>query len=256
MTISPPAASIRSSTVSAVAVTSEPITATSPSMRPEDVPGLADAGHGPGLPFRDGQFGVAGGAGRRGHGDDVLVEAAVRLVHGERRDALDRGAGGDQGDADALGAGLLGRRGGRVPQLGVVGQQHHLARVGPPDRLDQLSARRAAPPGRASDGGRAGLARTARPARRRGRRPRPRAAPAPERPLGGARRVRVTGPEVGDADPVRPPGLDARLHGRAGVVDVDVDVPQPVAADDDERVAERVEPLPQPATAASSASSR
>ena len=45
--------------------------------------------------------------------------------------------------------------------------------------------------------------------------------------------------EVGDPDPVRPPGVDAGLDRGADVVDVDVDVPQPVAADDDERVAER-----------------
>ncbi len=53
-------------------------------------------------------------------------------------------------------------------------------------------------------------------------------------------------PEVGDADAVRPSGLDARLHGGARVVDVHMDVPQPVAADHDEGVPEGVEPLPQP----------
>ena len=44
--------------------------------------------------------------------------------------------------------------------------------------------------------------------------------------------------EVGDPDPVRPAGLDAGLDRRADVVDVHVDVPQALAADDDERVAE------------------
>ena len=38
------------------------------------------------------------------------------------------------------------------------------------------------------------------------------------------------------------PGLDARLDGGARVVHVHMDVPQPVAADHDERVAEGVEP--------------
>ena len=66
----------------------------------------------------------------------------------------------------------------------------------------------------------------------------------------------VAGGEVGDPDPVRPPGLDARLHGGPGVVDVHVDVPQPVAADHDERVPEGVEPLPQPGHGRVSASSR
>ncbi|GFN07493.1 hypothetical protein Smic_60490 [Streptomyces microflavus] len=54
------------------------------------------------------------------------------------------------------------------------------------------------------------------------------------------------GGEVGDPDPVRPPGLDARLHGGPGVVDMDVDVPEPVAAHHDQGVAERVEPGAQP----------
>ena len=45
--------------------------------------------------------------------------------------------------------------------------------------------------------------------------------------------------EVGDPDPVRPAGGDAGLDRGADVVDVDVDVPQPLAADHDERVAER-----------------
>ena len=44
--------------------------------------------------------------------------------------------------------------------------------------------------------------------------------------------------EVGDPDPVRAAGGDPGLDGGADVVDVDVDVPQPVAADHHERVAE------------------
>ena len=44
--------------------------------------------------------------------------------------------------------------------------------------------------------------------------------------------------EVGDPHPVRPAGLDPGLDGGADVVDVDVDVPEPLAADDDEGVAE------------------
>lgn len=45
---------------------------------------------------------------------------------------------------------------------------------------------------------------------------------------------------------MRPSGLDPGLDGGPRVVHVDVDVPQPVPADDDERVPERVEPAPQP----------
>ena len=54
-------------------------------------------------------------------------------------------------------------------------------------------------------------------------------------------RGRHDGLQVGDADPVRPAGRHRRLDGGAGVVDVHVDVPQPVAADDHEAVPERVE---------------
>ena len=44
---------------------------------------------------------------------------------------------------------------------------------------------------------------------------------------------------MGDTHPARDAGPDAGLQGRANVVDVDMDVPQPVAADHDERVPER-----------------
>ncbi|CAM5371324.1 hypothetical protein SFUMM280S_09603 [Streptomyces fumanus] len=50
---------------------------------------------------------------------------------------------------------------------------------------------------------------------------------------------------MGDPDAVRPAGLDARLHGGAGVVDVHMNVPQPVAADHDEGVPEGVQPGPE-----------
>ena len=40
--------------------------------------------------------------------------------------------------------------------------------------------------------------------------------------------------EVGDADPVRAPRFEARLDGRARIVHMDMDVPQAVAADDDQ----------------------
>ena len=50
--------------------------------------------------------------------------------------------------------------------------------------------------------------------------------------------------EVGDPDPVRAPGRDAGLDRRADVVDVHVDVPEAVAADHDERVAQAGQRLP------------
>ncbi len=78
VTSSPPADSMRSRTVAATCETSAPITATSPSMRPSTSPAWQIARRGPGLAFGDGDLGVAGGAGRRGHRDHVLVEAAAR----------------------------------------------------------------------------------------------------------------------------------------------------------------------------------
>ncbi|GAA3217452.1 hypothetical protein GCM10020256_20540 [Streptomyces thermocoprophilus] len=202
---------------------------------------LADARRGPGLAFGDRDLGVAGGARGRGHRDDVLVEAAVRLVHGERGDALHRGTGRDEGDPDALGTGLLGRRGGRVPQLGVVGQQHDLARVGASYGLHQLPSGGRLP-GASEDGGGARLAvqRGQALAGHHGH----------DGPLDaladGACGVGVPGAEVRDADPVRPSRLDAGLDGGARVVDVDVHVPQTVAAHDHQGVPQGVQALPQP----------
>ncbi len=62
-------------------------------------------------------------------------------MHRQRRYALDRGTGGDERHPDPLAPHLFGRRGGGVAQVGVVGQQHHLARVGAPYGLDELAAR-------------------------------------------------------------------------------------------------------------------
>ncbi len=204
----------------------------------EDVAGLADAGHRPRLAFGDGQLGVAGGAGGRGHGDDVLVEAAVGFVDGEGGDALDRGAGGDQGDADAFGAGLFGGGRGGVPQVGVVGQQHHLAGVCLADGLDQFAAGgRFA--GAYGDGGGARLgAQSGEP----GTGDDGDDGPGGQLGFPGAGGAA----EVGDGDAVGAAGLDAGLDGGARVVGVDVDVPQAVAADDDQGVAQGVEAGAQP----------
>ena len=63
--------------------------------------------------------------------------------------------------------------------------------------------------------------------------------------------------EVGDPDPVRAAGGDAGLDRSTDVVDVDVDVPQPLAADDDQGVAERRRGRPcRRSTAAGSSESR
>ena len=105
-------------------------------------------------------------------------------------------------------AGLLGGGGRGVAQLGVVGQQHHLAGVRAADGVDQLAAGgRLA--GAGDHGGGAGL----------GAQPGEAVAGdhGDDGALGGfgldADVVAALGGEVGDPDPVRPPGLDARLHG-------------------------------------------
>ncbi len=50
---------------------------------------------------------------------------------------------------------------------------------------------------------------------------------------------------MGDPDPVRAARFHSRLHGGARVVDVDVDVPQAVAADDHQGLPQGVQPGPQ-----------
>ena len=134
-----------------------------------------------------------------------------------------------------LGRRLGGDLGGHE-RVAVAGKQHHGGRPGRLDRLEQLPGR--GPPARAGghhDG--TGLA-------QQGADPR----------AGGARddsqRRRVVAGvdlagEVGDPDPLRAAGGHARLDGRARVVDVHVHVPQVGAADDEQRVAERVEGRPQ-----------
>lgn len=45
--------------------------------------------------------------------------------------------------------------------------------------------------------------------------------------------------EVRDDDPVRTAGLDARLDGGSGVIDMDVDVPRALGADDQQGITQR-----------------
>ena len=104
-----------------------------------------------------------------------------------------------------------------------------------PDRLDRLEQHPGRGPvaGAAVDDDGAGLLEQLGQPRPRGDRD--------DRPAGRAG-LRLAGGdllgEVGHPDPVRPAGLDAGLDGGAHVVDVDVDVPEPLAADHDQGVAE------------------
>ena len=165
---------------------------------------------------------MAGVTGGGGHLADVLVEGAAGLVDGDRRQPLHLRLAGDHLDpAAALLLGGAGRDLRDAHRVGVVGQQHHLARAARVDRLEELSGR--GPPSRpAVDDDGAGLleqrgqAGTGRHGHHRALTGRSGREPGLGDLLG----------EVGDAHPVRAAGLDAGLDGRAHVVDVDVDVPQ------------------------------
>ena len=175
--------------------------------------------------------------------EDVLLEGAAGLVHREGGEPLHLGAGRDDRHPGAalVAHGL--RRGLRHrDRVGVVGQHDHLRGARVADRLEDLAGR-GAPSGAGRYDGRAGL---------REQLLEPRARGDHDHLAAGARRRQVPATaldllgEVGDPDPVRATGLDPGLHRGADVVDVDVDVPQAVAADHDERVAERGQRPAQP----------
>ena len=135
--------------------------------------------------------------------------------------ALLRGAGRDLGHPD---------------RVGVVGEDDHLGGAALHDRVEDLPGRRTLTGASGHDDG-------ARLLEERGQ-TRPRgdgddlAAGAGRGPAGlGGLLGELVG-EVGDADAVGPPGLDAGLDRRPHVVDVDVDVPESFAADHDETVPE------------------
>ena len=175
-------------------------------------------------------------AGRGGHRDDVVVERRARVVHGERGEALDLRAGRDHATRSPRPATAGGRGARDARSSGVVGQHDHggracsrtAASISPVDGPAPAAAsgrRRPRPPRTAAPG----------PARRRTRRqPDARArAAADARASCSAKcviRTRCGRPAPMPASTAAP-----------GVVDVHVDVPQAVAADHDERVAERRE---------------
>ena len=202
----------------------------------EHVAGLARPGHRHRLPGRDGDRALAGVPGGRGHLEDVLVEGAAGLVHRERGQSL------------------------TCAWVGITATRTR--RRGRPRRCWRRSGRRAPSRGRWA---------ARRPRRRRtpviassswpveGRwpgpprttiapassnsaaRPGPAATATTRRPAPVGAALAALGDlvgEVGDPDPVRPAGRDAGLDRGADVVDVHVDVPEPLAADHDQRVAE------------------
>ena len=174
-----------------------------------------------------------------GHLEDVLVEGAARLVHRQGGQALHLRLGRDHRDPDALVAlGGLGGGPGGADRVRVVREHDHLLRAGGVDGVEDHAGRRAvARP--ADDDRRAGFSEQL-------LQPGPRgdgddlAAAARGTPRPGLGDLLG---EVGDLDAVRTARRDARLDRGADVVHVDVDVPQAVAADDDERVAEPAEVL-------------
>ena len=218
------------------------MTATSPSMRPRTSPAWQTPGHGPGLRARRRRVRRSGWRRRprswrrrprRSGGPGSWTARAARPWTAERvgmRATRTPSARACSAAAPAACA-----------QLGVVGQQHDLAGVRAADGGGDLAAGRAA-----RRGGR----------RRRSRRPRRTARPGRRRATtattAGAGRARVAGRRRRAASPKwvirmrcgRPASMPASTAA-PDVVDVDVDVPQPVAADHDQGVAERVEPAAQ-----------
>ncbi|CAB4720915.1 unannotated protein [freshwater metagenome] len=201
---------------------------------PQHVARLARPGHRHRLASREGDGAGAGVPRCRGHLEDVLVEPTARLVDGDRREALDLGVGRDDSHAYAV----VGDRGARRelgdPQrVTVVGQHDHLGPGAADDRVEHLAGG-GAPTRAAVDHDRAGLLEEL---------AQPRAgrdgddAPPRARRLGLLARRPVVG-EVGDPDAVWTPRLDAGLDRGADIVDVHMDVPQLLVADDHEGVAE------------------
>ena len=175
---------------------------------------------------------VACGGGHRHH---VGLDRAARLVHRQRGDALHLGAGRHHDHLDPRPGRSL-----RPPPR-------------PPPRSRGRWAARS-PPGRRWPRSRPGSrrSRAGGPGRRRSRwrRPRRTAPPGPARPRPRPPPAPVglrPGPRVRSSCSAkwvtwirrgRPASMPASTA-RADVVDVHVDVPQPLAADDDQRVAER-----------------
>jgi large subunit ribosomal protein L28 len=207
----------------------------------EDVAGLAGTGHRDRLPRGNGDRAVARVPGGGGHLEDVGVEPAGRLVDRQGGEALDLRLGRDHRhpDVEVLLRGP-GRDASGAHGVVVVGQDHDLGRARLGDRvqdhpgrgpvagtaLDHDRARVTEEPGQTGAGGhRDDAAAGARP--------------------GPARRRRDLLGEVRDPDPVGTTRGDAGLDRGTHVVDVDVDVPQPLSPDHDEGVAERRQGLAQ-----------
>ena len=257
VTSSPPPPSSRSSTSAATSSRSSPTTAKSPSIDAEHVAGLARPGHRHRLPGGDRDRAVAGVPGGRGHLQDVLVEACGR-ARGRRARPVPAPAPGSGSprpgcswSASAVRAAIWATR----TESWSLGSTTTSAAPHACDRLEQLPGR--GPVARAAvDHDRAGLLEQRRQPGAGGHRDDAAAGPGCGGSAGCRPLLDLLG-EVGDPDPVRTAGGDAGLDRGADVVDVDVDVPQALAADHDQRVAERRRaPCGACGIASSSASSR
>ena len=238
VTSSPPADSSRSSTSRAATATSAPRKATSPSTMPSTSPGWQTPGPGQAPPWSRPTPPPCRVASRgAGHRDDVGVHRAAGVEHRERGQRLHGRAGGHHVHVEPRARRRLGGDLGGHQGVAVARQQHDGGRPG-----------RLAPPRAAA------RRRPAGPGPRRRRRHRPRAA-APPMPGPAAQATTASG--TGCSRPRRPgvakwvirirsgrPAVDARLDGRARVVDVHVDVPEVGPAHDEQRVAEPVEGAP------------
>ena len=170
--------------------------------------------------------------GRRGgrHRGHVRGEAAQRVVHRERGQALYRGPHRDHRYLDAL-IGEPGCRGrGHGSHLRAVRDDHDL-RPGLADRGEERG-RRGPVTAVIPDHQRPGVPEQGRETAALGDRDHPR----------GLRRC----PEEGHGDPPRAPGPQSLLDRGTGVGDMHVHVPELAAADDHQRVAQAIEPFAQP----------
>ena len=235
VTSSPPPASSRSSTSTATSARSEPTTATSPRRRRARRP-AGRPGH------RQASFAATVTAPSR-----VAPAAAVIRTTSSSTCRAGSWTAAAASPWTCARVGTTATRRPLVPGRGrrrprpPRGCRSRSAAAPPPRRAVRRTASSSSPvegrcPGPAGDDDRPGVGeqRGEPGPGRAGDAARPRRAARP----GAGGRGELLG-EVGDPDPVRPAGLDARLDRRAGVVDVDVHVPQPAAADDHERVPER-----------------
>ena len=196
----------------------------------EHVADMTDPGRSEGLLAGDGHSAVAGRGRSIGHRLRVGGQIGAVVEDGKRGDPLDGGARPNH--LDRLAFLRRGACGGLRRQLGVtvVGQHEDLARAAGADRLKDLAGRGPSPGATEDDRGARGAEHFGDPLA---------CGTGDDCERRGVERVLDLVAEVRDDDPVRTAGLDARLDGGSGVIDMDVDVPRALGADDQQGITQR-----------------